>query len=80
MPKLMDKQKLPIRFLLRSSRRRSKKIQGSGIQYFVKLSGLTGWLVIDQLNVHLMNWFMGMKLYYHGRLIWDLKGYHSKTN
>jgi hypothetical protein len=80
MPKLMDKLKLLIRFLLRLSRKRSKKILGCGIQFLVKLFDLTGWFVMEQLNVDLMNWFMGMKLCCHGILVQDLGGYHSKTN
>jgi hypothetical protein len=46
----------------------------------VKLFGLIGWLVMDQLNVCLMNWFMGMKLCCHGRLVLDLGGYRNRTN
>jgi hypothetical protein len=66
--------------LINIIKKRSNIILGSSIQYLLKLFGLTGWLVMDQLNVHLMNWFMGMKVFCHGRLVWDFEGYHSKIN
>jgi len=46
----------------------------------VKLSSLIGWLIMDQLNVHLMNWFMDMRLCYPGKSVWDLGGYHRKIS
>jgi transposase InsO family protein len=55
------------KIMIKLFKRRSTRSQKGGIRYSTRLCGLTEWLLMELQRLLLMNWFMGITLFYPGK-------------